>query len=76
MSELTKEKALYEQLQTAIREMHSEIHAIYEPDGSEFFGDCYCAAVDLFSPAFTFRVYFKIVDGELDIQHVERWNFG
>ena len=48
MSELTKEKALYEQLQTAIREMHSEIHAIYEPDGSEFFGDCYCAAVDLF----------------------------
>lgn len=76
MSKLTKEKALYEQLQTAIREMHSEIHAIYEPDGSEFFGDCYCAAVDLFSPAFTFRVYFKVVDGELDIQHVERWHFG
>ena len=37
MSELTKEKALYEQLQTAVREMHNEIHAIYEPDGSEFF---------------------------------------
>ncbi len=54
-----------------------EIHAIYEPDGSHIFGDCYCAAVDLFSWEFTFRVYFKITEaGEIDVQDVSRWHFG
>lgn len=75
MSELAK-KELYEKLQIAIQEIYSEIHAIYEPDGTEFFGDCYCAAVALFSQEFTFRVYFKIVDEKVKVEHVERWHFG
>ena len=74
---LVENQEMYEKLTNTIKGMHMDIHAIYEPDGSHIFGDCYCAAVDLFSWQFTFRVYFKITEaGEIDVQDVSRWHFG
>ena len=73
---LVKNNELYQQLKNAIKDIYVDVHAIYEPDGSEFLGDCYCAAVDLFSFDFTFRIYFKIVDEKIKVEHVERWRFG
>ncbi len=61
-----------------MKSLYCDIHAIYEPDsGDPFYPECYCAAVDLFSWKFTFRVYFKLDEaGNIDVQHVERWHFG
>lgn len=70
-------RLLYDNLENVLGQMYFDIHAIYEPDGNGLLGDCYCAAVDLFSFEFTFRVYFKIKDdGNLKVEHVERWHFG
>lgn len=70
-------KKINNALQDALKEMYTEIHAIYEPDGSEFLGDCYTAAVDLFSWELTFRIWFRIEDnGTIKIENVERWHFG
>ena len=76
MTSLTKNKELYKNLSEALQNPLKELHAIYEPDGSELFGDCYCAAVDLFAPGLTFRIYFKMVDGQVKIEWAERWRFG
>ncbi len=74
---LVQDQDLYEKMTAAIKGMYFEIHAIYEPDGSDFFGDCYCAAVDLFSWEYTFRVYFKVNEaGKIEVQDVSRWHFG
>ena len=73
---LVKNKDLYGVLKEAVANVYVDIHAIYEPDGSDFFGDCYCAAMDLFSFEFTFRVYFRIVEGQVKVEHIERWHFG
>ena len=46
-------------------------------DGSGPYDDCYMAAVDLFKPGMTFRIYFKQQYGEKPtIEDVERWHFG
>lgn len=64
-------------LQNVLKEIYIEIHAIYESDGSDFLGDCYTAAVDLFSWKFTFRIWFQIDDdGSIKVENVERWHFG
>lgn len=53
------------------------MHAIYEPDEHEVFGDCYMAAVDLFHPGLTFKVFFALDEkGSFQVQHAERWYFG
>ena len=68
-----KWKAYDREPQTGIfKDVYCDVHAVYDPDGSEHFGDCHCAAVDLLAPGLTFRVYFK---GE-QVEHVERWHFG
>lgn len=74
---LTEKKELYDK----IREMDVlvDIHAIYDPDEEEtgIYKGCYLAAVDLFKPGMTFRVYFTLDEnGEIDIFDVSRWRFG
>lgn len=65
-----------EDLKTALKAPYFELHAVYEPDGSEIFGDCYCAAVTMFGYGMTFRVYFKIDEnGQAQIEDVSRWHF-
>lgn len=77
MSELVKNKEIQESLQKAMQHIYFDVHAIYEPDGSEIYGDCYLAAVDLFKQGMTFRVYFKINEsGAFQAEYVERWHFG
>ena len=56
--------------------MYCEIHAIYEPDGSAINGDCFCAAVDLFKPGFTFEIYFRATEDNIEIVDISRWYFG
>ena len=74
---LTNDKALYKKLESTVQNICFEIHAIYEPDGGEGFGDCYCAAVDLFKQGMTYRVYFKSGEnGNIEVEHIERWFFG
>jgi len=65
-----------EDLKMALGAPYLELHAVYEPDGSQIFGDCYCAAVDLFQRGMTFRVWFKYEDSKVNIVDVSRWCFG
>ena len=70
---------LYDLVRGALRSVYFDLHAIYEPEGTDsdpYFGDCYCCAVDLFRPGLTFRVWFKIVDGEMVFRSGDRWYFG
>ena len=63
------EKALAQ----ALKGLYFEIHAIYEPNERGW----YCAAVDLFRPGMTFRIYFTLgEDNQIKVEHAERWYFG
>jgi hypothetical protein len=72
-------ETLYEALEGALRDFCGEInyifiHAIYEPedDGGPYEGQ-YCAAMDLYEPGMTYRVYFEInPDDVIIIGDVER----
>ena len=71
------DKKINEALKNALKDIYTEIHAVYEPDGNGFLRDCYTAAVDLFSWEFTFRIWFRINDdGSIKVENVERWHFG
>lgn len=68
---------IFEKFESFIKNMHFEVHAVYEPDGSKIYGDCYLAAVDLFQEGTTYKVWFKLSeDGTPCVEHVERWWFG
>lgn len=73
---LSENKELYNCFENGILEMYFKIHAIYEPDMSAINGDCFCAAVDIFKPGFTFRIYFKLIDNTIIIVDVDRWFMG
>ena len=68
---------VFEKFENTVKNIHFEVHAVYEPDDSEVFGGCYLAAVDLFNPGTTYKVWFKINDeGTICVEHLERWWFG
>ena len=74
---LIENKELYQTLENTIKNVHFEIHAIYKPDESEPFPDCYMAAVELFTIGPTYRLYFKINENnQIEVEHLERWFFG
>ena len=74
---MIQDEKMYEQLRSQLKNIYFDVHAIYEPDGSDsIWGRRYCAAVDLFRQGLTFRLYFSIQDGEIYVEHVERWYFG
>ena len=73
---LVENENLYHCLENTISQMYCKVHAIYEPDGSAINGDCFCAAVDLFKPGFTFRMYFKMTENNIEIVDISRWYFG
>lgn len=75
MSDLVQDQKMYD----AVKELgqYIDVHAVYKPDGTDgIFGDCYCAALDMFAPGITFRIYFKMVDEQIKIEQAERWRFG
>lgn len=78
MAMLIENQELYQTFENTIKNIHFEIHAIYEPDESEEpYQDCYFAAVDLFESGMTFRVYFKTTEaGKIEVEYMERWYFG
>ena len=71
-----KRKDLQGILENAMKHLHMEIHAIYEPDPNTPFPDCSVAAVELFTFGQTYRLYFKLADGDVHVEHLERWYFG
>ena len=73
---LVDNEELYEHLEAGLRSMHMVVHAVYEPDYGDFYGDCYCAAVDMFAPGITFWIYFRFEEDELRVEHVERYYMG
>lgn len=74
MSDLVKSQELYTAMEKSLQNVHFEIHAIYEPDGDSGW---HCAAVDLFRPGMTFRLYFTLRENhEIYVEHMERWYFG
>lgn len=70
--DLNENTALYSALENSIRNIHFEIHAIYEPEENGW----YCAAVDLFKPGLTFKLYFTLENGEISVRDLARWWFG
>lgn len=76
-------ETLYEALEGALRDFcgelnHLFIHAIYEPedDGGPHEGQ-YLAAVDLYEPGETYRVWFEInPDDVIIIGDTKRWLMG
>ena len=74
---LVENQERYQALENAIKNIHFKIHAIYEPDPSEPFPDCYMAPVELFTFGQTYRLYFKINENnQIEVEHLERWYFG
>lgn len=76
MSGLTRKEHLYKELEIIMKHHYVDVHAIYEPDGSGPYGDCYCAAVDLLREGMTFRIYFKQEADKIHVEYAERWHFG
>lgn len=75
MSDLVTDPKMYEAVKGLGQ--YIDVHAIYKPDGTDgIFGDCYCAAADLFAPGITFRIFFMVTDGKVKVKEVERWRFG
>ena len=74
---LIENRELYQTLENTIKNIHFEIHAIYEPDPSEPFPDCYFAAIELFTIRQTYRLYFKTNENnQIEVEHLERWYMG
>ena len=72
---LVENENLYRSLEKTISQMYCQVHAIYEPDGAAI-NDCFCAAVDLFKPGFTFKIYFRTIEDNIDIIDISKWYFG
>ena len=53
-----------------------DIHAVYDKGSNSDHPDWYCAAVDLFRPGMTFRMYFTVDDGQISVVDLQRWWFG
>lgn len=77
MGELVEAQELYAAFEKEIKNIYFEVHAIYAPGNDSRWPDWYCAAVDLFAPGITFRVYFTLNnDRQIQFQDVNRWYFG
>lgn len=79
MADLINNQEMHEQMHEELKALYVEVHAIYEPEGTAsdpYLGDCYCAAVDLFRPGLTFRIWFKIADSKIEFRSGDRWYFG
>ena len=76
MSKLVEKEDLYRDLENLLQHPFYEIYAIYEPDGSDFLGDCYRCAVDLFTPGLTFQIWFKKTEDGIKVRYGDLWRFG
>ena len=54
-----------------------DIHAVYDKGGNSDYPEWYCAAVDLFRPGMTYKIYFTLTDnGQISVVKLQRWWFG
>lgn len=66
-------EAIFEAMTQLLKDLYFELHAVYEPNERGW----YCAAVDLFHPGMTFRIYFTLDEnGQIKVEDVNRWHFG
>lgn len=73
MEELVQDERLYAAVKQVIQNVYFDLHAIYSPNEYGW----YCAAVDLFAPGLTFRVWFTLgEDDQIQVRYAERWHFG
>ena len=62
-----------EAIEESFQSIYFEVHAIYEPEEHGW----YTAAVDLFQPGMTFRVYFTLTEEKkIQVENAERWFMG
>lgn len=77
---LNENEKLYQKLTDSLQNPYTELRAVYEPENTgiedNIFNNCYSAAVDLFRPGMTFRIWFTHENGKIEIIHAERWFFG
>lgn len=69
---------LYKSFEKFLQNIYYDLHAIYEPETTTGLPNTwYSAAVDLFEPGQTYRVYFTLdEEGKPHIEHLERWYMG
>ncbi len=73
LTEDTSVNSVWNAVKQMMDGLYYKLHTIYEPDEHGW----YCAAVDLFRPSMTFRLYFEIGENNMiDIKHLERWFLG
>lgn len=54
-----------------------DIHAVYDKGSNSAHPEWYCAAVDLFRPGMTYKIYFTLTDGgQISVEDLQRWWFG
>lgn len=77
MSKLISEPELYQQVAGALKSRFVGIHAIYAPGSNSLEPEWYLAAVDLFEPGQTYKVYFTLDEKRgIRVKLLERWYFG
>ena len=70
LTEDTSVSAVWNAVKQMMDGLYYKLHTIYEPDEHGW----NCAAVDLFRPGMTFRLYFETGENNMiDIKHMERW---
>ena len=73
---LVQDEGFYKAIMDAFRGCAVEVHAVYMPEKASLPG-WFSAAVDLFRPGQTYRVYFSHEGNHrVRIEHLERWFFG
>ncbi len=75
MKEIVLDYTINKQFRNAMKCSFHKVRAIYEPLGYGPYGECYIAAIDMFKPGMTFRLYFKVNgDGTFYAEHIEKWH--
>lgn len=74
--QLIEDEGLYKAVKNAFGICIQEVHAVYIPEDNHMPG-WYSAAVDLFRPGMTFKVYFSLDEnGKVCVEDLHRWRFG
>lgn len=64
---------IYAGIEDFFQNMYVKLHAVYGPEENGW----YCAAVDLFDPGMTFRIYFTLKEeNQVVVEEVQRWFIG
>lgn len=74
---LISDPKVYQQVAGWLKSRFVGIHAIYSPGNNASEPEWYLAAVDLFEPGQTYKVYFTLDEKRgIRVKLLERWYFG